>query len=83
VRLAGLALVEPGAIADPKQYGAATGGGAEIDLGLVFRPTRWLWLRTTARYTPLSLRFAAAGARFAHSALDQFIDATLEVGFAL
>jgi hypothetical protein len=83
LRLAGLALVEPGAIADPTQYGPATGGGAELDLGVTFRPTRWLFLRTSVRYTPLSLHFAAAGARFAHSALDQFIDATAEVGFAL
>ena len=36
-----------------------------------------------ARYTPLVLNFAASGARFAKSATDQFVDGTLEIGFAL
>jgi hypothetical protein len=83
LRRAALGIVDPGAISDPIQYGPMSGGGLEADLGLLFRPTGWLWLRAGVRYTPLFLRFAAAGARFAHSALDQFVDATAEVGLAL
>lgn len=83
IRAVALAVVQPGDIAADQQYGPTTGGGLEADLGLTIRPNGWLWLRAGVRYTPLFLRFAAAGARLAHSATDQFVDANLEVGFAL
>jgi len=83
LRLAYQGLVGAGAITSDAQYGHATGGGFEADAGLTAWPTRWLWLRVSGRYTPLFLSFAQAGARFAHSATDQFVDGVLEVGFAL
>ncbi len=83
VRVAGEALADAGAIAAADQYGPTRGGGLELDVGLTVRPLGWLWLRAGARYTPVFLRFAPAGARFARSAVDQLVDGALEVGFAL
>jgi hypothetical protein len=83
VRAAGLAIADAGAIATDQEYGPTSGGGLELDLGLTIRPRAWVWLRAGVRYTPLFLRFAAAGARLAHSATDQLVDAAVQVGFAL
>jgi hypothetical protein len=83
VRAAFQGLVGAGEIASYAQYGPVGGWGLDLDVGLTVWPTRWLWLRLDGRYTPLLLSFPAAGARFAHSATDQFVDGLLEVGFAL
>jgi hypothetical protein len=83
VRAAAQGLIDGGAIMNPSQYGAGSGWGLDFEAGLTVRPTRWLWLRAAARYTPLFLSFRAEGARLASSATDQFVDGTVEVGFAL
>ena len=83
LRAAYQGLVGAGDIVSDTQYGRAAGYGFDFDVGLTVWPAKWLWLRLDARYTPLVLNFAAAGARFARSATDQFADGLLEVGFAL
>jgi hypothetical protein len=83
LRAAYLGVVGAGTIASTTEYGPLHGSGFEGTLDLSVWPTRWLWLRLEARYTPLSLSFATAGTRFAHSAVDQWTSGTLEVGFAL
>lgn len=83
VRAAYQAFVDGGPIESDTQYGHATGWGLDLDVGLTAWPTRWLWIRLDARYTPIGLSFAQSGARFARTALDQFADGLLQVGFAL
>ena len=63
--------------------GHATGWSIEAAASLTVRPTRWLYLRLDARYTPVVLSFAANGTRYARSATDQWMSGLLEVGFAL
>jgi hypothetical protein len=83
LRLAYQYMASGGDITSAAQYGNANGNGVDLDVGITAWPVRWLWLRLGARYTPIVLNFAAAGAHFAKSATDQFVDGTLEVGFAL
>jgi hypothetical protein len=83
VHVAAQVLVDGGMIMTNAQYGAGSGWGLDLDAALTVRPTRWLWLRVTGRYTPIFLSFRAEGSRLAHSASDRFADGALEVGFAL
>jgi hypothetical protein len=83
IRAAAMGMVGAGSISSDAQYGRSTGWGLEGDVGLTVWPASWLWIRASGRYTPLFLSFAAAGARLAHGATDQFVDGLLEVGFAL
>lgn len=83
LRVAYQYMASGGDITSAAQYGNANGNGVDLDVGLTAWPVRWLWLKLGARYTPIVLKFAASGAHFAKRALDQFVDGTLEVGFAL
>ncbi len=83
LRAAYLGLVSSSGISSDSEYGRATGWGIEASATLTVRPTRWLFLRLDARYTPVVLSFAANGTRYARSATDQWTSGMLEVGFAL
>ena len=83
LRLVFLGLVGAGDLASEAEYGRTSGWGLEAEAGLTVLPTRWLWLRLGARYTPVVLQLAAAGRRYARSATDQWVSGLLEVGFAL
>ncbi|MEO6954579.1 MAG: hypothetical protein ABI321_22465 [Polyangia bacterium] len=83
LRAAALGLVDGGGITSRNEYGRGTAWGLDAGAGVIVRPTSWLWLSVNARYTPLFLTFHEAGARYARSASDQFVDGNLEVGFAL
>jgi hypothetical protein len=63
-------------------YGATSGGGLSVDLGVTIRPLAWLSLRLFGRYAPLFLSLAG-GSQLATSAVDQQADGCLEVGLAL
>jgi hypothetical protein len=83
LRVAYLGLVDAGGITADKEYGRASGNGAEAEGSLTAWPTRWLWLRAGVRYSYIGLSFAQNGTRFARSAADQWVGGTVEVGFAL
>ena len=72
-----------GDIASIGQYGSARGVGGSALASLTTWPTSWLWLRLMGSYDHVSLTFAGAGTRLAHSAGDDWIGGALEVGFAL
>jgi hypothetical protein len=83
LRVAYLGLVDAGGITSAAEYGRASGGGVEAEGSLTGWLTRWLWLRAGVRYTYIGLSFAQNGTRFAHSASDQWVGGTLELGLAL
>jgi len=83
LRAAVLGMISGGALTSETQYGRAGGVAVDLEAGLTARPTAWLWLRLSGRYSPTVISFAGSGARFAKQAVDQWADGVLEVGFAL
>ena len=83
LRLGFYGMLSAGAIATETEYGRSAGWGLDASAGLTVRPTTWFWMRLSGRFTPMFLSFAGAGARLARSAVDQWTDGVLEVGFAL
>jgi hypothetical protein len=82
-RLGVMGLLSAGDIASATQYGDAGGWGLQMRGGVSARPRDWLWVRVTADWDRIALKFAGTGTRFAHSASDNWVGAALEVGFAL
>lgn len=83
LRAAGMGLVSAGDIAGDTEYGRASGWGTSVTASLTARPRDWVWFRLLGNWDRVALSFAGAGTRFAHSAADNWVGGSLEVGFAL
>jgi hypothetical protein len=83
LRLAYLGFLSAGPLTSTEEYGAANGGGVDLEGGLTAWPARWLWVRLSARYSAVRLSLSGSGLRYARGASDQWGAGSLEVGFAL